>query len=277
MYHARMSRRCFFPPRYHTDTQNTGTFLLVGGYGSLHRWWVRRCLKCQARKTSRQTIRWPTLSIPLPNSPGISVIVDYFGPLPTTARRNSYILLFTDRFSRRADMFAVTAAEFTAQCNANIAVNCFILLWGRLSTLLPDNGFQLCAQLATAVYKLLGVHKLTTSAYHTSGNGSVERVSHTLAQILAMVSTNTKMTGIHTSLALNTPTTSLSAPRHVSLPTKYMSDAHRASPLPSLIAPTAEPTRALTATISSIAISSENGNNAPTSSCVNSTSSQLLA
>ena len=46
------------------------------------RWWIRRCLKCQARKTSRQTIRWPTLSLPLPNSPGITVSVDYFGPLP---------------------------------------------------------------------------------------------------------------------------------------------------------------------------------------------------
>ena len=79
------------------------------------KWWVRRCLKCQARKTFCQTIRWPTLSIPLPNGPGISVSVDYLGPLPITARGNSYILLFTDRFSRRADMFAVTAAEFTAE------------------------------------------------------------------------------------------------------------------------------------------------------------------
>ena len=68
------------------------------------KWWVRRCLKCQARKTSRQTVRWPVLPIPLPNSPGVAVSVDYFGPLPITARGNSYILLFTDRFSRRADI-----------------------------------------------------------------------------------------------------------------------------------------------------------------------------
>ena len=151
------------------------------------KWWVRRCLKCQARKTSRQTIRWPTISVPLPNSPGISISVDYFGPLPTTARGNSYILLFTDRFSRRADMFAVTAAEFTAEGTANILVNRFIPLWGCPSTLLSDNGLQFCAQLALAVYKLLGVHKLTTSAYHPSGNGGVERVNHTMAQMLAMV------------------------------------------------------------------------------------------
>ena len=33
-------------------------------------------VKFQARKTSRQTIRWPTLSLPLPNGPGITVRVD---------------------------------------------------------------------------------------------------------------------------------------------------------------------------------------------------------
>ena len=93
------------------------------------KWWVRHCLKCQARKTSRQTIRWPTLSVPLPNSPGISISsVDCFRPLPTTARGNSYILLFTDRFSRRADMFTVAAAEFTAEGTANILVNRFVCI-----------------------------------------------------------------------------------------------------------------------------------------------------
>ena len=61
------------------------------------------------------------------NNPGISVSVDYFGPLPITDQGNSYILFFTDRFSRRADMFAVTATEFTAECTANI-LNRFIPL-----------------------------------------------------------------------------------------------------------------------------------------------------
>ena len=65
------------------------------------RWWLRHCLKCQARKTSRLTVRWPVISMPLPEGPGIAV----------TPRGNTYILLFTDRFSRRAGMYAVTAAE----------------------------------------------------------------------------------------------------------------------------------------------------------------------
>ena len=84
-------------------------------------------------------------------------------------------------------MFAVTTAEFTAEGTANILVNRFIPLWGCPSTLLSDNSLHFCARLATAVSKLLGIHKLTTSAYHSSGNGGVERVNHTMAQMLALV------------------------------------------------------------------------------------------
>ena len=98
----------------------------------------------------------------------------------------------TSSYSRTAlaavpTCFAVTTAEFTAEGTADIPVNRFIPLWGCPSTLLSDNGLQFCARLATAVYKLLGIHKLTTSAYHPSGNGGVERVNHTMAQMLAMV------------------------------------------------------------------------------------------
>ena len=41
-------------------------------------------------------------------------------------------MLLTDRFSRWADMFPVTAAEFTAEATANILVNQYIPLWGCL-------------------------------------------------------------------------------------------------------------------------------------------------
>ena len=122
-----------------------------------------------------------------PNSPGIPVSVDNFGSLSITARGNYYIFHFTDRSSLRADMFAVTAAEFTAEGTANISVNRFDLLWGCPSTLLSDNRLQVCPQPATTVYKLLGVDKLTTSAYSPSGNRGVERVNQIIAKILAMV------------------------------------------------------------------------------------------
>ena len=49
--------------------------------------------------------------MPLLEGLGVAISVDYVGPLSDTPRGNTYILLNTDRFSRRADMFPATAAE----------------------------------------------------------------------------------------------------------------------------------------------------------------------
>ena len=124
--------------------------------------------------------------MPLLEGPGVAVSV-YVGPLPVTPRRNTCILLFTDRFSRRADRFPVTAAEFAAEGTANILVNQYIPLLGCPCTILSDNGLQFSSKLSQAVYQLLGVHKLATSSYHPNCNGGVERVNHTMAQMLTMV------------------------------------------------------------------------------------------
>ena len=120
------------------------------------RWWLRHCLNCQARKTPRLTVRWPIFTMPLPEGPGVAVSVDYFGPLPVTPRGNTHILLFTDHFSRRADMFPVAAAEFTAEGTANILVNQYIPLWGCPRTILSDNGLQFCSKLFTGCISAVG-------------------------------------------------------------------------------------------------------------------------
>ncbi|CAB1121588.1 unnamed protein product [Ectocarpus sp. CCAP 1310/34] len=122
-----------------------------------------------------------------PEGPGTVVGVDFFGPLPVTAKGNSYILLFTDRFSRRADMFAVTAAEFTARGTAHIFVNQYMTTWGCPTTLLSDNGLHFCSKLSMAIYEVMKIKKVTTSSYHPQTNGGTERVNHTMAQMLAVV------------------------------------------------------------------------------------------
>ena len=101
-----------------------------------------------------------------------------FQPPPCHTVGNSYILLFTDRCSCRADMSAVSAAEFTAEGTADILVNKYIPLCGCLASILSDNGLEFCSKLPVAVYKLLGMWKIVTSAYHLNGNGGVERQPH---------------------------------------------------------------------------------------------------
>ena len=84
-------------------------------------------------------------------------------------------------------MFPITDAEFTAEGEAIILVNQYIPLWGCPRTILSDNGLQFCFKISQAVDQLLGVHELATSSYHPKCNGGIERVNHTLAQMLAMV------------------------------------------------------------------------------------------
>ena len=148
------------------------------------RWWLLNFLKCQARQTGRLTVRWLIITMPLPEGPVIAVSVDYFGPLSVTPQGNTYILLFTDRFSRRADMFLVTATEFTPEVTANFLVNLFIPLWGCPRTIPSDNGLQFCSKLSQNIYQLFGAYKLATSSYHPNCNGGVERVNQTMAQML---------------------------------------------------------------------------------------------
>ena len=49
-------------------------------------WWIGmiiftprllNCLKCQVRKTSREAIRWPSITMSSPKGPGIADSVDY--------------------------------------------------------------------------------------------------------------------------------------------------------------------------------------------------------
>ena len=60
-------------------------------------------------------------------------------------------------------------------------------IWGCPVSVLSDNRRHFCLQLSTAIFTRPRVRKISTSVYHPSGNGGVERINHTMAQMLAMV------------------------------------------------------------------------------------------
>lgn len=60
--------------------------------------------------------------MPLPAGPGIGISLDYSRPLPVIPRGSTSILLLPDRFRRRADMFAITVGEFSAQGTADVLI-----------------------------------------------------------------------------------------------------------------------------------------------------------
>ena len=68
-----------------------------------------------------------------------------------------------------------------------IFVEQYIPLWGCPHTLLSDNGSGFVARLSLAIYKLMRIRKIATTAFHPNSNGGVERVNRSLAQMLSLV------------------------------------------------------------------------------------------
>lgn len=93
---------------------------------------------------------------------------------------HTYILVITDRLGRRANVYAVTATEFTARGPADILNYCYMSMWGCPRTLLSDDGWQFCAQLFAALYEKFKFLTLNTSSYRSAANGGPERVDHVM-------------------------------------------------------------------------------------------------
>lgn len=102
--------------------------------------WIRRRVICEVRKTSRQTVRWPALSIPLPNGPREFEPWDYFAPLSITESDNKCMSLITDRLSRHAVMSAVSKSSYTVEGTANSFGYKYKRKWGIPRRLLSDSG-----------------------------------------------------------------------------------------------------------------------------------------
>ena len=110
------------------------------GMASSVKWWIRRCYACQARRKTRDAVRWPLLYLLLPSGLGQMVAFDLLGPLPRTNQGNEHVLLVVDLFSRHAKENALSADEKTTQgCEAKL-VHDYIPRWGCPYTFLSDRG-----------------------------------------------------------------------------------------------------------------------------------------
>ena len=113
------------------------------------------------------------------------VSFDLLGPLPETNNGNVYVFLIVDLFSRHAEGYAMTKDEKTARGCASKIVDDYIPRWGCPHTFLSDRGTEFISQVSRAVYETLGTVKKFTSSYHPQTNGMVERLNHTLCQMLS--------------------------------------------------------------------------------------------
>ena len=111
--------------------------------------------------------------------------MDIVGKLPTSAKGYKFILVMTDHLSKWA--YAVPLAEITSIDVATAIMEKVVLEGGHgpPQRILTDQASNFNSALAHEFYKMLGIAKSSTSAYHPQCDGHTEKFNDTLCHMIA--------------------------------------------------------------------------------------------
>lgn len=133
--------------------------------------WAKSCLDCQKSKIHKHN-KPPVGSYNLPTDRFSHVNIDIVGPLPPS-RGYTYCLTAVDRYSRWCEAFPMP--DQTAQTVVDTFYSQWVSRFGVPDQITTDQGRQFESELFHVFSKILGTHKLRTTAYHPCANGLVER------------------------------------------------------------------------------------------------------
>ncbi|XP_065052942.1 uncharacterized protein LOC135682132 [Rhopilema esculentum] len=133
--------------------------------------WTRSCIPRQQSKITHHT-KTPLGTFATPDARFAHAHIDIVGPLPPS-RGNKYLLTCVDRFTRWPE--AIPLADITADTVARSFVTHWISQFGVPTTITTDRGTQFQSDLFHSLTLLLGIKRISTTAYHPCANGMVER------------------------------------------------------------------------------------------------------
>uniref|UniRef100_A0A3Q3IN77 Gypsy retrotransposon integrase-like protein 1 n=1 Tax=Monopterus albus TaxID=43700 RepID=A0A3Q3IN77_MONAL len=144
--------------------------------------WCRTCTSCASKARPLKTPQAPMGTVRV-GAPMERVALDIMGPLNETERRNRYVLVVSDYFTKWVEAFplpndqAVTVAEVLASQ--------WVCRYGAPQTLHSDQGRNFESEVFKAMCSLFGIEKTHTTPFRPQSDGQVERFNATLQKILA--------------------------------------------------------------------------------------------
>ena len=146
--------------------------------------WCKECLACQQAKVHRHT-KSEINHFQMPSPRFQTVHIDIVGPLPQVTNINDsfsspyrYLLTMIDRNSRWIE--ATPLSDISAISIASAFVSTWISRFGVPLHVITDRGAQFESELFSELAKIVGFHRLRTTAYHPQTNGMIERAHRTL-------------------------------------------------------------------------------------------------
>ena len=161
-------------------------------YGRIltHYWWpgvrqyvadrCRSCAVCRGRHSGKGPIP-PLTPIPV-GGPFARLGVDVL-KLPKTRSGKQYAIVFVDFLTKWPEVFATLGQD--TGIIAKLLIEKIIPVHGVPQQLLSDRGGCFVSKLVFELYRLLGIDKIQTTAYHPKSDGMVERFNRTLIEMLA--------------------------------------------------------------------------------------------
>ncbi|GFS70311.1 retrovirus-related Pol polyprotein from transposon 17.6 [Trichonephila clavipes] len=117
------------------------------------------------------------------NYPNEIVTLDLLGPCPVSrVRRNRYVLVITDHFSKWAEIIPLKKAS--ARVIADNFFDNYISRFGAPIKLISDNGLQFISDIFENLSERLGIRHVKTVVYRPQANRT-KHVNHDLVQMIA--------------------------------------------------------------------------------------------
>lgn len=165
--------------------------LLGGGHQAMartyakimeHWWWpnvyldthhyTESCSTCKRAQKTKTGTQGPLQSISA-SEPFEVMGMDFLGPLPSTSKGNRWMLVITDYHTKWA--FVIPMKETTSIAVTEALCRNVVLLFRTPKRIITDRGSNFNSELINEVYRLIGIAKSTTTAYHPQTDGQTER------------------------------------------------------------------------------------------------------
>ncbi len=146
--------------------------------------YIKACPDCQSRKKGQYRKPPGFLELTQVEKSWDRVGMDILGPFPASSLGNRYIIVAVDYVTKWAEAVALPVAG--AKQVAEFFVQEILLRHGAPRKLTTDQGKCFVATMMQRVLTAMETNHRTTTAYHPQANGLVERLNHTLADMLSM-------------------------------------------------------------------------------------------
>ena len=131
-----------------------------------------------------------------------------FTEMPESLGYN-YILVVVDRFSKEV-VFVPCTKEETAYSTAELFRDHVWCQHGLPTTVVSDRGLVFASNFLGELYKLLGIKRKMSTAFHPQTDGQTERLNREINQYLGLMSTIGRMNGLNGSRLPNSSGTTQS-------------------------------------------------------------------